>query len=420
MSKEVVGQNEPMETRGRARKASRSRDLVSALEERVVTLEESMGDVKERIDDVDDRHNDGLRTLQGQLREFVWDTIGSSENKLAEKNDALEAMVTALKEEINELKGELKIFKAAIRNGMLASKPKPQAMDVPKPKAFKGARSASEVDNFLWAMEQYFRAMNIEDDVTKVNTAAMYFTDVALLWWRRRSTDVRRGGTEIGTWKEFQDEFKAQFYPEYAEDEARAKLRRLTQRGTVREYVREFSELMLQISDLSEKEAFFSFTDGLKPWARQELQRRGVKELTNAMMVAESIVELAPRRDRFESSKPNRRGNGGYHEEDKEGQSYDGNGSSSDGDDRKPRNGKWRPNSPKEKRGKLRCYFCKGPHMKRDCPKVSSVLPIKRNDEPEEAKPIEGKPSRVNSMVLIPKERNGKEGLMFVDINIAG
>ncbi|MBA0859040.1 hypothetical protein Goshw_002703 [Gossypium schwendimanii] len=78
---------------------------------------------------------------------------------------------------------------------------------------------------------------------------------------------------------------------------------------------------MLQISDLSEKEAFFSFTDRLKPWAKQELQRRGVQELTNAMMVAESIVELAPRRDRFESSKPNRRGNGGYHEEDEEGQS---------------------------------------------------------------------------------------------------
>ncbi|MBA0871193.1 hypothetical protein Goshw_022396, partial [Gossypium schwendimanii] len=61
------------------------REILSALEDRVVTLEESVGDVKERIDDVDDRHNDGLRTLQGQFREFVLDTIGSSENKLAGK-----------------------------------------------------------------------------------------------------------------------------------------------------------------------------------------------------------------------------------------------------------------------------------------------------------------------------------------------
>ncbi|KAG8502294.1 hypothetical protein CXB51_002075 [Gossypium anomalum] len=314
MSKEVVGQNEPMETRGRVRKVSRSRGLLLALENRVVTLEESMEDVKERIGDVDDRLIDGLQMMKEQLREYVWDTIGSSKTKLAGKDDVLEAMVTALKEEINELKGELKIFKVAIGNGMLASKPKQQAMDVPKPKAFKGARSASEVDNFLWAMDQYFRATGIEDDATKVNTVAM-------------STDVRRGGTEIGTWEEFQKEFKAQFYLEYAENEARAKLQRLTQRGT--------------ISDLSEKEAFFSFTNGLKPWAKQELQHRGVQELTNAMMVAESLVELVPRRDKFDSSKPNGRGNGGYHEEGGEGHSYYGNGSGNDSDNGKPRNGKW-------------------------------------------------------------------------------
>ncbi|KAH1057631.1 hypothetical protein J1N35_035696 [Gossypium stocksii] len=54
----------------------------------------------------------------------ILDTINSSENKLAGKDDALKAMVTALNEDINELKGELKIFKAAVGNGMLALKPK--------------------------------------------------------------------------------------------------------------------------------------------------------------------------------------------------------------------------------------------------------------------------------------------------------
>ncbi|MBA0567734.1 hypothetical protein Golob_005275, partial [Gossypium lobatum] len=137
-------------------------------------------------------------------------------------------------------------------------------------------------------------------------------------------------------------------------------------------------------------------------------------------MVVEFLMELVPRRGRFESSKPNKKGNGGYHEEDEEGHSYYGNSSSSDDGNRKPQNEKWRPNSPKEKRGKLRCYFCKGPHMKKDCPKVSSVSAIKRNDEPEEAKLIEKKTSRVNLMVHIPKKRNCREELMFVDINIAG
>ncbi len=59
--------------------------------------------------------------------------------------------------------------------------------------------------------------------------------------------------------------------------------------------------------------------------------------------------------------------------------------------------------------------------MARKCPKKIMIATIKKKDEPkEEAKPIEGKTSMVNSMVLIPKKRNGEKGLMFVDINIAG
>ncbi|MBA0777205.1 hypothetical protein Gotri_005257 [Gossypium trilobum] len=70
------------------------------------------------------------------------------------------------------------------------------------------------------------------------------------------------------------------------------------------------------------------------------------------MMVVESLVELVPRRDRFESSKPNNKGNGGYHEEDEKGHNDYSNCSSSDCGNRKPQNEKWRPNSPKEKRVK--------------------------------------------------------------------
>ncbi|KAK5819206.1 hypothetical protein PVK06_024175 [Gossypium arboreum] len=161
-----------------------------------------MRNVKERIDDVNDRLIDGLQMMNEQLREYLWGTIGSLENKFTGKDDALEAIMKTLKEEINELKGELKIFKAAISNGMLTLKLKQQAIYVPKSKVFKGARSASKVDNFLLAVEQYFRVINIEDDATK--------------------------------------------------------------------------------------------------------------ELIDAMMVTESLVELVPRRNRFESSKPNRRGNGWY------------------------------------------------------------------------------------------------------------
>ncbi|XP_040937957.1 uncharacterized protein [Gossypium hirsutum] len=387
MSKEVEG----VDTRGRARKASRSRDILSALEDRVVTLESSTGDIKERVEDVDDRLHDGLQSMQEQLKEYVTDNM----KQLTGRDDAIEAMVVALKGEIVELKGELTIYKVALGNGGLAAAaPKPN-IDVPKPKEFKGIRSARDVDNFLWGIEQYFCAKGITEDVTKVTTAAMYLSDVALLWWRRRSTDVRRGGSEIGTWEEFRCEFKAQFYPEYAEDEARARLRRLAQQGTVREYVQEFSELMLQISDMGEKEAFFSFMDGLKPWAKQELQRRGVQELTKAMSVAESLAEFGGRKDNFNYSKPRLKGNSGG---DKERPSRNGDG-------KKP----W----DKRKSGPIRCFHCEGPHMIKDCPKKAALKAMEAKGESD----VED--NNLGS-ILGGVEDRMSHGLMFVDIIVAG
>ncbi|MBA0746654.1 hypothetical protein Gogos_009154 [Gossypium gossypioides] len=56
---------------------------------------------------------------------------------------------------------------------------------------------------------------------------------------------------------------------------------------------------MLQISDLSEKEALYWFEDGLKLWAKHELRRQGITELTVAMDEVESFVELGPMKDKF-------------------------------------------------------------------------------------------------------------------------
>ncbi|MBA0615353.1 hypothetical protein Godav_015502 [Gossypium davidsonii] len=50
--------------------------------------------------------------------------VESTAKKLAEKDENLEDMVLAMKKEIEELKGELTIYKAALSNGMLSSRPK--------------------------------------------------------------------------------------------------------------------------------------------------------------------------------------------------------------------------------------------------------------------------------------------------------
>lgn len=114
------------------------------------------------------------------------------------------ATTRALSTRIEKLDGELTLCRAAVGNGVANAALSNE--DVPKPKEFVGTRSACDVDNFLWRMENYFPAKGIMDDAVKVNTASMFLTDIALLWWRGRTTDKRQ--CEIEMWQEFQCELK--------------------------------------------------------------------------------------------------------------------------------------------------------------------------------------------------------------------
>ncbi|KAH1056971.1 hypothetical protein J1N35_035036 [Gossypium stocksii] len=49
---------------------------------------------------------------------------------------------------------------------------------------------------------------------------------------------------------------------------------------------------MLQVLDLTEKDALLTIQNGLKPWVRQELEQRSVQMLSEAMMVVESMVKF--------------------------------------------------------------------------------------------------------------------------------
>ncbi|KAH1038556.1 hypothetical protein J1N35_040299 [Gossypium stocksii] len=186
MSKKVIDQNEPMQTRRRARKASRLRNMLTALENRVVNLEETIGNMKETLELVEGC-TDGFDSIEKQLRDFVLDSLGanaenmnelvdSTTEKLAERDENLEDMVLAMKNKIEELRGELTIYKAALSNGMLSSRPKQQVMDVLKLKKFKGARFARDVDNFWWEMSNTFerwasRMMSLRQGITKLTIA---------------------------------------------------------------------------------------------------------------------------------------------------------------------------------------------------------------------------------------------------------
>ncbi|KAH1113492.1 hypothetical protein J1N35_006870 [Gossypium stocksii] len=273
------------------------------------------------------------------------------------RNDALKAMVIALKEEtmamtkalntrIEEFQGDLALCRATVGNGVPSASL--NCEDVLKLKEFARTRSACGVDNFLWRMKNYFRAKSIMNDASK---------------------------------DEFKGELKGLFYPEFTEEETQAKLRWLTQQGIVEEYVREFKESMLQILDVIEKEALLAFKNGLKLWVRKEVEQEGVQELLKAMTVAESVVKLNLGKDKLESSKSKEMGIcEGNHKK-----NNDSSGNGNDGGNGKPRVGKKKPN---KKMGKLKFFLCDGPHLLKKCLKKSE---LSKKDKPK------GKATRLGS-----------------------
>lgn len=76
---------------------------------------------------------------------------------------------------MEELKGELSSCKIVMAGGLLAMQ-SAYCVKVPETN-----RSTKDVDNFLWGLEQYFKATNIRDDALKIRTASMYLTDITLL-----------------------------------------------------------------------------------------------------------------------------------------------------------------------------------------------------------------------------------------------
>ncbi|KAJ8511860.1 hypothetical protein OPV22_002294 [Ensete ventricosum] len=210
-------------------------------------------------------------------------------------------------------------------------------------KCYRGARDAKELENFLFNMEQYFRATRLDSQETKVAIATMYLNGDAKLWWRTRWEDLKR-------------ELRTQFLPENTEFIARRKLRQLRQSTTIRDYVKQFSALMLDIRDMFEKDKLFSFLDGLKPWAQQELHWRNVTKVVGAIVAAERLTD-------FVSSEDSRKK-----------KHYSGNLPSKcsrakeSGSEQKKKNFHKGPGSRGRVSKSSGCFLCGGPHKVRECP----------------------------------------------------
>ncbi|KAK2965338.1 hypothetical protein RJ640_013801 [Escallonia rubra] len=162
---------------------------------------------------------------------------------------------------------------------------------VPEPKSYGGARDANELENFLFDVEQYFRAIKVNSEEKKVSMIVMYMVGDAKLWWRKKYAEIEDGSCIINAWEILKRELKSQFFLENTAFNARKALLECKHTGSVREYCQAFSALMLDISDMSIVDKLFYIMEGLKPCAYTELNRRRVNNLIEAIIAAESLSD---------------------------------------------------------------------------------------------------------------------------------
>ncbi|KAJ7968204.1 Senescence-specific cysteine protease sag39 [Quillaja saponaria] len=178
-------------------------DNAAELEERVSSIDQSQAQLEGAV-----------HTMRGEILE----DMAIMEDKLGELNTKVNITMRAVGNDNHNLYAE------GVRQ---------RRMKVPEPRAFGGARDAKELENFLFDMEQYFRAVRMDSEEANVTTTTMYLAGDAKLWWRTKYVDIQDGRCVIDTWEDLRRELKAQFFSENVEYIARRNLRELKQTGTI-------------------------------------------------------------------------------------------------------------------------------------------------------------------------------------------
>jgi len=106
---------------------------------------------------------------------------------------------------------------------------------------------------------------------------------------------------------------------------------------------------------MGEQEALFCFLDGLCGWAKMELERYGLQDLTSAIAAAKSLIEL-----KREFSKGQGKKTGGS---DKGGGDWDKSPKKD-----KPSKDKWKGNKDEAPK-KYSSFLCSVSHQVFECPK---------------------------------------------------
>ncbi|KAA0046198.1 uncharacterized protein E5676_scaffold688G00220 [Cucumis melo var. makuwa] len=180
----------------------------------------SAAHIKERVEELDSSQKTLLEMINGMLEDYRA-TLDVVRNEIVYVNARLSLIMRAMANQ------------APAGGAILVSRVK-----IPEPKPFCGVKDAKALENYIFDLEQYFRATNT-------------FTK-----------EAKEGRCTIDTWDALKRELRSEFFPENVEILARRKLRELKHTG-------------------------------LKPWAKTKLYEQRVQDLTSAYAADERLFDLS-------------------------------------------------------------------------------------------------------------------------------
>ena len=157
---------------------------------RVDTLESQI----RRIENITYERGDSSSGSIARLEERVIELDNSHKNMMEVINDMIEdfrATLDVARNEIVEMHMKVNLTMRALANQALAGGAITLGkIKIPKPKPLCGARDAKALENFIFDIEQYFKATNTSAEEAKVTLATMHLSEDAKLWWISRYVDI--------------------------------------------------------------------------------------------------------------------------------------------------------------------------------------------------------------------------------------
>ena len=146
--------------------------------ERGDTSTGSAGLIEERVD--------GLDSSQKAMFQMV-----------TELYEDVKAALDVVRVEVADISTKVNVVVRVVENQTPTRRTtRPNKVKLPEPKPFFGARDAKALENYIFDLEQYFKATDTEIEEEKITEATMHLAEDAKLWWRRSMWTSKRADAQ--------------------------------------------------------------------------------------------------------------------------------------------------------------------------------------------------------------------------------